>query len=73
MDSNPHWISDCKSQSAEKLVIGAVFEGTVIVGPFFIEGKLFAMIYLDMLKDDILMSVLDEIGDSPAILQQECT
>lgn len=71
MDSNPHWMSDCKSQGAEKLMVWCGIWGDRIVGPFFIEGNLNAMVYLDMLKNDIIMSILDESGDFPAFFQQD--
>ena len=70
-DTNPYWMSPSKIQGAGKVVVWCGIWGNKIVGPVFIDTNLNAAIYLNMLQDNIMPSLLNEAGEFPRYFQQD--
>ena len=63
-NTNPHWMLDSIIQGVVKIMVWCGIWDRRIFGPFFIQGNLNTKDYLDMLKNGIFMSILDEKGIS---------
>lgn len=67
---NPHWIQESHSQRQGKVNVWAGIVGHRIVGPYFFEGNLTAVRYLDFLRFDLIpaLAILfpnNDDGDFP--------
>lgn len=51
---NPHWIQEAHTQHPQKINVWAgIFRGSII-GPFFIDGTLNGLKYLELLRNDVI-------------------
>lgn len=66
---NPHWSMECHTQFPQKVNVWVGIVGTSIVGPFFIEGTLNSVNYLDLLQNYIIpnLTALYPNGENPNI------
>jgi len=70
-DVNPHWTSPSRMQGAQKLMVWCGIWDTRILGPVFIEGNLTGEKYLNLLKEEVMPSLLTEDGKFPSFFQQD--
>lgn len=66
---NPHWMMEARTQYPEKLNVWAGIVGNRILGPYFIEGTLTGVKYLELLRDHLVpaLSVLYPNHDDPDV------
>lgn len=60
---NPHWMEEAHTQHPQKLNVWAGILGDRIIGPFFIPGALNGRLYVQMLEDFIIPSVVAAVED----------
>lgn len=70
-DSNPNWTDPSKMQGAGKVMVWCGIWGTRIIGPFFVKGNMNSDVYLRMLQEEIVPSLLNEDGEFPEFFQQD--
>lgn len=71
-DNNPHWMVEAHTQRPQKLNVWAGILGETIVGPFFIEGNLNGVKYLEMLQEHIVPAINEIVqGTFNPVFQQD--
>ena len=58
-DTNPRMFQEAHTQHPEKLNVWAGIYGNSLVGPFFIPGNLTGELYLELLQDTIVPTLID--------------
>jgi len=69
--NNPQWTDPCKLVGRGKLLVWCGLWCSKVIGPFFIPGNLNADMYLNMLSDIILPSVMSADDTFPSFFQQD--
>lgn len=66
-DHNPHWMIEHRTQHPQKLNVWAGIIGNHIIGPFFLDGNLTSIYYLDLLRNRIIPNLInlyhDQVND----------
>jgi hypothetical protein len=70
-DSSRRWTSPPNMQEAGKLMVWCGIWGNRIVGPVYFDSNLKAEMYLYMLQDKIIPSLLNEDAEFPANFRQD--
>jgi len=69
-DANLHWIDETRTQYPQKLNVwaGILMANNALISPFFIEGNLTAAKYEDMLRHEIVPTLLTPQLLTPQLL-----
>lgn len=62
-DTNPHWKLELHTQHQSKVNVWAGILNNTLIGPFIIEGNLNAVMYEDMLRNEIVPATRAIVGE----------
>ena len=68
---NPHWSQEHYSQRDPKVNVWAAIWDNKIIGPYFIDGNLTGLKYLDLLQNVVLPPILNEVDNFRPWFQQD--